>query len=172
MINSRWPAPDRNHRVDGLDSRLNRLAHRLPVNHARRQTLQRIPLIGLNGPLIVHRVSQRIHHPPEHCIAHRHGHNLVRSLDDVAFFDLCVVSQQHDAHLIFFQVQRDSENIVRKRQHLARHAFIQPVNARNSVADRDHRSHFVNRQRLLVVLDLLAQYFCNLVRFDVRHSRS
>ena len=27
-------APDRNHRVNGLDSRLNRLAYRLPVNHA------------------------------------------------------------------------------------------------------------------------------------------
>ena len=165
-------APDRNHRVNGLDSRLHRLAHRLPVNHARRQTLQRIPLIRLNGSLIVYRVSQRVYHAPEHRIAHRHGHNFIRPLDDVSFFDLCVVSQQHYAHLIFFQVQRDSENVIRKREHLARHAFIQPVNARNSVADRDHRSHFVNRQRLLIVLDLLAQYFCNLVRFDVCHSRS
>ena len=60
---------------------------------------------------------------------------------------------------------------MRKRQHLAGHAFIQPVNARNSVADRDHRPDLVHRQRLLVVFDLFAQYFCNLVGFNIRHSQ-
>ena len=44
-------APDRNHRVNGFDSGLQRLAHRLAVNHARRQPFQRIALSLRIGPL-------------------------------------------------------------------------------------------------------------------------
>ena len=43
------------------------------------------------------------------------------------------------------------------------------MDARDAVADRDHRADFLDGDGLLVILDLLAQNFCNFVRFDSRH---
>ena len=97
---------------------------------------------------------------------------LLGPLDRVAFVNFRVVAEQHRADLIFFQVQRDAENVVRKCQHFAGHAAVQPVDARDAVAHRDHRADFFDRDRLLVVLDLLAQNLCDFVRFDIRHSCS
>ena len=107
-------AADRNHRVDGLDAGLQRLAHRLAVDHARRDALERVALVRLHRALAVERLAQRIHHAPDQRIAHRHGHNLVRALDRVAFANFGVVAEQHRADLVFFQVQRDAEHVVRE----------------------------------------------------------
>ena len=162
-------AADGNHRINGLDARLQRLAHRLAIHHARGNALKRIALIRLHRAFAVQRLPERIHHASDHRIAHRHGHNFVRALHRVAFADLRVVAEQHRADLIFFQVQRDAEYAVREFQHFAGHAAVQAVNARDAVADGNHRADFLHRDRLLIVLDLLAQYLCDLVRLDIRH---
>ena len=165
-------APDRNHRVNGFDARLQRLAHRLAIHHARRNAFERIALVGLHRAFAIERLAQRIHHAPDQRVAHRHGHDFVRALHRVAFANFGVVAEQHRADLIFFQVQRDAENVVREFQHLAGHAAVQAVNARDAVADRNHRADFFDRDRLLVILDLLAQNLCDLVRLDIRHPCS
>ena len=59
-----------------------------------------------------------------------------------------------------------------KVDHLAGHDFIEAVNARDAVADRDYRADFFDGDRLLVVLDLFADDFCDFVRFDAGHSCS
>ena len=115
---------------------------------------------------------ERVNHAPDQSVSHRHGHNLVSPLDNIAFFDFGVVAEQHHAYLILFQVQRNPGHAVREREHLAFHALLQAVNARDAVADRNHRADFVHLDGLLVVLNLLFQYFCDLVRFDVRHYGS
>ena len=163
-------AADGNHRVNGLDARLNRFAHRLAINYARRQTLQREALARLDRPLIVNGIAERIHDAPDQSIADRHGHDFVGALDDVAFADFGVIAEQHRAHLVFFQVQRDAEDVVRELDHFAGHALVESMDARDSVAHGNHRADFLHRQGLLVIFDLLAQNFCDLVRFDIRHS--
>ena len=79
-------AADRNHRVDGLDAGLQRLAHRLPVDDARRDTLERVALVGLDRALCRRSACPSgIHHAPDQRLAHRHGHDPVRALHRVAF---------------------------------------------------------------------------------------
>ena len=163
------PAPDRNHRINGLDAGLHRLAHGLAIHHARGNALERVALVRLHRAFAVQRLPERIHHAPDHSLAHRHGHNSVRALHRVAFADLGVVAEQHRADLIFLEVQRDAEHAVREFQHFAGHAAVQAVNARDAVADGNHRADFLHRDCLLIVLDLLAQYLCNLVCLDIRH---
>ena len=87
-------------------------------------------------------------------------------------FELDGFAEQHRADFFLFQVERDSKNVVRKRQHLAGHDFVEPVNARDAVADADDRPDFVDRDGLLVVCNLLAQNFADFVCLDIRHSRS
>src|ERR1700733_5113690 len=163
------PTPNRYHRINGLDAGLHRLAHRLAIDYTWSNSFQRVALVGLHGPFAVQRLPERIHHAPNHPLANRHGHNSVRALHRIAFTNLGVVAQQHRTDLIFFQVQGDAEYAVREFQHFARHAPVQTVNARDAVADGNHRADLLHRDRLLIIFDLLAQYLGDLVCLDIRH---
>jgi hypothetical protein len=46
------------------------------------------------------------------------------------------------------------------------------MNARNAVADADDRADFIDRNGLLVVLNLLAQNLADFVCLDIRHACS
>ena len=83
-----------------------------------------------------------------------------------------VFAKQHGADFIFFEVERDAENVVREREHLAGHDFFQAVNARDAVADADDRADFIDGNGLLVILDLLAQNLADFIRLDIGHSCS
>src|SRR5262249_32291366 len=78
---------DGNHRVDGLDSGLQRLLHRLPVHHAWRDALDVDKVLGGDGSFAIDRLAERIDHAPDHRIAYWHGHDAARAADLVAFFD-------------------------------------------------------------------------------------
>jgi hypothetical protein len=162
-------AADRDHAVDGLDAGLQRLLHRLAVHNAGRDALDGVVRGGLDRPAVVDRLAERVHHAPDHRLAHRHRHDAARPPDFVAFLDFRVVAQQHRAHLVFFQVQRDPRHAVRKLDQLARHDLLQAVNARDAVADRDHRTDFGYFDRFLVILNLFAEDPLDFVRSNLSH---
>src|SRR5271156_3546223 len=165
-------AADGNHSVNGLDAGLDRFAHGLAIDHAGSETFERIALRRLNGAFVINGIPERVHNAADHAIADRHGHDFSGAFDGVAFFDFGVITQEHRADLIFFQVQRDAENVVRKLDHFAGHALIEAVNARDAVAHGDDRADFLDREGLLIIFDLLAQYFGYFIRFDVGHPDS
>ena len=61
-----------------------------------------------------------------------------------------------DADLVFFQVHGDAGNVVRELEQFAGHDFVEAVDAGDTVAQRDDRADFVDRDLGFVVLDLLA----------------
>src|SRR5579884_2997606 len=163
-------AADRDHRVDGLNTGLERLFHRLPVNDAGRDDLDGTEAGARNRPLAVDRHPERIHDASDQPLADRHRHNAAGAADFVAFLDLLVLAQQHCADLVFFEVQRDAGNIVRKLDQLAGHYVFQTVNASDAVADGDNRAGFGNVDGLVVILNLAAQYARDLIRSDLSHN--
>ena len=67
-------AADRNHGVDGLDARLQRLAHRLAENDTRCLALQRhVQLVPVDGAQAVQRIAQRVYHTAQQLVIHGHG---------------------------------------------------------------------------------------------------
>ena len=172
MISSRWPRPI------GIIASMalmpvcsgSRTGWRSTTPGAMRSSGLRC--FGGDRALAVERLAQRIHHAADQRFAHGHGHDRVRALDGVAFLQFGRFAEQHRADLVFFQVQRDAEDVVREREHFAGHDLFQAVNARDAVADADDRADFVDRNGLLVVLDLLAQNLADFVCFDVRHACS
>ena len=80
-----------------------------------------------------------------------------------------VVAQQHGAHLGLVQVHGQSGHAVGELDQLARHHLVQPMHARNAVAQRDHRADLIHLDALLVVLNLLAEQRGYLVRVDLCH---
>ena len=65
-------AADGNHAVYGLDAGLERLAHGLALDHARRQAFERVELLGHDRALAIHRLPERVDHAPDNGFAHRH----------------------------------------------------------------------------------------------------
>ena len=172
MINSRWPRPIGNHAVDGLQSGRHGLAHRLAVDDAGRDALQRDELVGRDGALVVDGLAERVHHAADHGIAHRHAHDAPGALDLVAFLDLGVFAEQHHADLVFFQVHGDAGHAVREGQQFAGHDLVESIDARDAVAQRDDGAGLVHGDLSFVVLDLLADQFRDFVCFDLCHKIS
>src|SRR6185437_15714411 len=165
-------AADGDHRVNGLDAGLQRLANGLAVHDAGGEALEIVALRALNRAFIVQGLAERIHHAADQLVADGHGHNLVGALDGIAFANFRVIAEEHGADLIFLEVQRNAEDAVRKLDHLAGHALIEAVDARDAVADGDDRADLLDRDRLLIIFDLLAQNPGDFICLDIGHSRS
>ncbi len=149
-------AANRDHGINCLDSGRHGLTHRLAINHARSNTLNRDEFAGGDRTFAIHRLTKRVHHAADHGFTGRHRHDFSCALYLAAFFDLRVITQQHRANLIFFQVHRQSRHAVPELEQFAGHDFVQAMNAGDSVAEGDDRPNFVHRNAGLVVFNLLA----------------
>jgi hypothetical protein len=163
-------ATDRNHRIDRFQTSLQRLFHRLTVDHARGNALNRIVIFSHDRPAIVHRISQRIDDPAHQCLAHRHLHDAAGALHQIAFFYLLKVAEQYRSDFVLFEVEREAAHIVRKLKQFAGHHFFEAVNLGNAVADLDHSADFHDGHAGFEILDLLANDFVNFVCFDRFHN--
>src|SRR4029077_14973389 len=85
-------AADGDHRVDGLDSGLQRLLDRHPIDHAGSEALDGVELLGIHRTLAVNRCAERIHHAADHLVAHRNRHDAARALHLVAFLNDGVIA--------------------------------------------------------------------------------
>ena len=169
MISSRWPRP-----MGIMESMAlipvcsgSRTGWRSTTPGAMRS--MGLILIGEDGTLAVGGAAQRIHHAAHQGLAHRHRHDAIGALDDVAFLDLGVVAQQHRAHLVFFQVQRQARHVVRQREQFARHDAVKAVNAGHAVSHGNDRAHFGHRHAAVEVLDLFANNLGDFVGFNLWH---
>ena len=149
---------------------LQRLAHRLPIDDARRDALDRHEGLRRNRTLAVDRLPQRIHDAAEQLFADRHRDDAAGALDDVAFLDFRVLAEEHGTDAVFFEVQRDAEDAVRKLEHLAGHGALDAVDARDAVAERDDAADFGDVHLDGVAADLLADDLGNFFSFDIHNS--
>src|SRR5207237_786187 len=144
-------------------------AHWLAINDAGRDTLDVDRVLARDRSLVVNWLPERIHDATDYGIAYRHSHNLSRATHLAALFDLRVLTHEHRAHLVFFQVHGDSSYAVAEVDQFSGHYFVQAVDASDPVAERDHRANFVDGDLGFIILDLLANELCNFVCFDLCH---
>ena len=131
-----------NHRVDRLESGLQRLLDRLAVDDARRDAFDRRLLLGGDRALAVQWLPERVDHSAEHRVADRNGHDAPGPLYGVAFLDLGRFAEQHRTYAVFLEVQRDAEDAVRELEHLGGHRAVDPVQPRDAVPHRHDRADF------------------------------
>ncbi len=169
MISSRWPRPMGTIASMALRPGLQRLAHRLAIDDARRNALDRHEGLRRNRTLAVDRLPQRIDDAAEQLFADGHRDDAAGALHDVAFLDFRVLAEQHGADAVFFEVQRDAEDAVRKLEHLAGHGALDAVHARDAVAERHDAADFGDVDLDGVAADLLADDLGNFFSFDVHN---
>src|SRR3989449_8181213 len=159
-------APDRDHRVDGLEPGLERFLHRPAVHDARGVTLDRPKLVGVDRALGVHRLAERVDDPTSQRLADRHLGDPVRPPDDVAFLDERVVAEEHRADLFLLEVEDHPDDVAGELEQLARHRPLEPVDARDAVADLDDAADLLQVHLRLVARELLPDDLADLSGLD------
>jgi hypothetical protein len=131
-------APDRDHRVDGLDARLQGLLHRLTNDDARRLALDLPRVARVDVALAVDRTAQRVHDATDELGADRHFEHASRAANLVALLQLEVVAEDDGADVVLLEIQREGRDgvagLAREHlEHLARHRLLQSVDASDPV---------------------------------------
>ena len=150
-------AADRDQRVDRLQPGRHRLVHRLARNDAGGFDVDARAVIGLDRALAVDRLAERIDHAAKEPLADRHFDDGAGAFDSLAFADLAVGAEDHDADIVDFQVQRHAFDAGLELDHLASLHIVEAVDAGNAVADRQHLADFRNLGLLAEILDLLLE---------------
>src|SRR5262249_34857403 len=92
----------------------------------------------------------------------------VGALDDVAFLDDLVVAQQHGADLVLLEVEHHPDDVVGEREELAGHRLLEPVDARDAVADLDDAADLLHVDLCLEARQLALDDFADLSGPDHR----
>src|SRR5918994_1323251 len=165
------PAADRDQGVDGLEAGGHRFVDGLARDNSRRLYVDALALRRGDRALAVDRISERVDHPAEQSLADRHVHDGTGALNRLAFFDLAISAENHDADIIGFEIQRHAAGAVLELHHLAGLHVVETVDARNAIADREHLTDFRDLGLLAEILDLLLENCRNLGGADI-HQRA
>ena len=133
-------AADRHQGVDDLEPGLDRFMHRLAGDDARRLDVHAALLRDIDdGTLAVNRLAQRIDDAAEQSLAHGNVHDLAQAADFVAFGDLGVGAENHDADVVALEIQGHALHPGgRELDHFAGLDLIEAEHAGDAVADRQH----------------------------------
>src|SRR6185295_9686612 len=148
-----------------------RLMHRLARDDAGRLDVDAHPLLGLDRAFSIDRIAERVDHAAEQALADRHVHDRAGALDGLAFLDLAVGAEDHDADVVGFEIERHAAHAVLELDHLAGLHVVEAVDARDAVADGEHLPDFRDLGLLAEILDLLFQDGGNFRGADV-HQRA
>ena len=118
-------------------------------------TSTRALLVGLDRPLAVDRIAERVDDAAEQALADRHFDDGAGALDGLAFLDLAVGAEDHDADIVGFEVERHAVDAALELDHLAGLHIVEAVDAGDAVADRQHLADFGNFGLLAEILDLV-----------------
>ena len=105
------PAPDRNERIDNLQSRLQRHDYGRAVHNGRRRALDRQALVPCHRAFAIERFAQRVDHPSQQTVSHRYVHDPPGAFDFVARVQILIFAEQDHADFVLVYVECDTQQI-------------------------------------------------------------
>src|SRR5690606_26962915 len=148
-------AADRDHRIDRLDARLQRLLHGLAADDARGLHLDAAAVTGLDRPLAVDGLTEGVHHAADDRLTHRHLGDAPGAAHDVAFPHARRVAEDGHADVVLLEVQDEPVHATRELDELSGEGRLEPVDARDAVTRAEHRAGLADEGGAVEVLDLL-----------------
>jgi len=142
-------AADRDHGVDRLEPRLQRLFHGLALDDAGRDDLDlATPRLG-DRAAPIHRPPQRVHDAADEPRPHRHLEHATRATDFVALAQHQVVAENDRPDVVLFEVQGLAGDLLAglrggEFEHFAGHRRGEPVEAGDTVLDLQDRAHLAD----------------------------
>src|ERR1700761_1696273 len=165
-------AADRNQRIDRLEAGRHRLVDRLARNYAGRLDVDAHALVGLDRALAVDRIAECVDDAAKQALADGRVDDGARALDGLAFLDLAVGAENHDADVVGFEVQRHAARTVLELDHFTGLDVVEAEDAGNAVADGQHLSDFGDLGLLAKILDLVLEDRGNFRGADVHQPAS
>src|SRR5262249_18500855 len=148
-------AADRDQRIDRLEAGGHGLVHGLARNDAGGLDVDATALARLDRALAVDRIAERVDHAAEQALADRHVDDGAGALDGLAFLDLAILAEDHDADVVDLEIERHAAHAVLKLDHLAGLHVVEAIDAGDAVADRQHLADLGDFGLLAEILDLL-----------------
>ena len=112
---------------------------------------------GLDRPLAVERVAERVDDAAEHPLADRDAHHLPGATHRLALLDELPLAEERHPDVVLLEVEGDADDAVLELEALERDAVLEAVDARNAVADLQHRADLRQVRLDVVLLDSLLQ---------------
>jgi len=140
------PAPDGDERVDDLDTGLQRYSDRCAIHDGRRGALNGQPRGRDHGPQAVEWAAQWIDDTPQQGIPDPHIHDAPGAFHFIARVQLRIVPQQHNADLVFVDIERDAGNPAGKGEQLLESHAGQPGDPGDASGDARDRADLPRRQ--------------------------
>src|SRR5262245_26940897 len=165
-------AADRDHRVDGLPSRLEGLLDRLALDDVLRLALDRPELLRGDRALAVDRAPEGVDHAAEHRRADGHLDDAPGALRRVAFLDAAVLAEDDAADRVLLEVQRLAVDAAGELDELGGHDVLEAVDARDAVADLQDDADALHLELGFELLDLLGDDRADFFRPDGGHGSS
>ena len=110
--------------------------HRPARNDARRLDVDARPALGLDRSLAVDWIAERVNDAAEQAFANRHFDDRARALDGLPFLDFAIAAENNDADIVTFEIERHAAHAALEFDHLAGLDIVEPIDARDAVADR------------------------------------
>ena len=163
-------AADVRHRVDRLDAGLQRLLHRLALDHARRLELERPRLGALDRAAPVERVAERVDDAAEQALADRNAGDAAGAAHGLALGAALPLAEERSADVVLLEVEREADDAVLELEHLQRDGVLEPVDAGDAVADLEDGADLREVGLDVVLLDPLTQDRRDLFRAQLQVS--
>ncbi len=113
--------------------------------------------VDVDRALPVERVAERVDDAAEQALADRHRGDLAGAPHRVALLDLVPLAEERDADVVLLEVEREADDAVVELEHLERDAVLEPVDARDAVAELQHGADLGEVRLDVELLDPLAQ---------------
>ncbi len=161
-------ATNGNHRVDSLQTGLQRLFHRLTIDHAGRLAVERhLKRLGkVNVSLAVDRLAQRVDHTTEEVIVHPDRGDAMRALHRLTLLDAGSRTQEDATHVVFLEVHDNGHSAVLKLEQLVGFGITESVDSGHTVADCQYGTDFVKFLFSIDTFELLKQHLRYLAWFN------
>ena len=152
---------DGDHRVDGLEARLQRLVHRLAEDDAGSLALQRqAQLVAVDGSLAVDGLCQNVDHAAQQALAHLDGGDGAGAAHLHVLGHGVHLVQQDDTHVALLQVHGHAGHAVLKLHELVGLDIVQAIGMSHAVTHLQDGAFFLKGHLTLgdVFDELLFQY--------------
>src|SRR5690606_34205684 len=138
-------ATDGDEGVEGLEAGLDGFVDRKSRDDAGSLHFDAHALFGDDRALAVDRIAKAIDDAAEQALADGNVDDGAGALDGVAFLDLGVRAEDHDADVVGFKVQGHALHTIGELDHFTGLDIVEAVDAGDAVADREHRTDFADR---------------------------
>ena len=130
----------RDHRVDSLDTCLERGIYRLSCDDTGCYSFYGAVFVRNDRSLAVDRFAESVYNASEKCVAYRNGYDLTRSLYVGTFLYVGVGAEHNRTYKILLKVESHALHTVVEFEKLVYHTVLESVDTNDTVSDGDYRT--------------------------------